>query len=756
MSGQSEKNGKQDLNVAAASLPVAQTRMNATEIVQAREAAKEDPNINPSQPEVPTDEQKAQAKESALQDSDNDENDDQPIDHGLKPWSEDPKSRIPVLHGLRNEEIWQFVRRFNKQIYHLKTLSDTDVPQGGIDLNIADKDEFTPDKLRSTLERIYMTIGLSLAGFAKHIARVRSWKETKRTSAFFVGFLIVWILNIFMPALFAFITILLGFPKVRSFMFPHAPLAAISAKTGEAKIPTAGHLGSDSLTGAAESFKGEAVEQEASNVVGSVAHLAVSTAIGNDSTKVQNHDVSDDENDDKEDDDGQENTGIDPGATVTLSGKQAQIKASGGKQAIDKQEDASADPVKQSIWVTTQPILHGLEDAADTWERFGNALAPTFPFSQHGPRLRIASIFAPLALLTYFISVNVVYRSTTLLIGLAFFGQPVFDRMKVSDFKQWLDKNIPEWPRYLELRNSILKGVPTNAQITITLLRIGEANKSPIPPPPPAVVAPPPSAKEGKEIDKALPEEYQEDIEKHRKELDETDQSATKGLDDSDQKPTKKGSKILALFKGGVRAGAETALGTNRVKAEVGFERAKQKVGVVNKELDVLGDGPASFHGRHHGKRGLVLVSTTATTPCVSFERVWPAHAKAAHAAYIKAKEVQEKKINKESTEDADADADADADEPNALKLLRDTAEKARPSPLFSVQVEDIVSLKKIGGLGWKGKLVVGWAMDSQVTDGLEIQNRKGETFIVTALPRRDELFNRLASMGKDHKWEAW
>ncbi|PWN32647.1 uncharacterized protein FA14DRAFT_161993 [Meira miltonrushii] len=749
MSSQAEEKGQQGIHAETTSLPTAPPPINA-EIIQGREAAKEDPNLNPSQPEVPTDEQKAQAKENALLDSDDE---DQPIDHGLKPWSEDPRARIPVLHGLRNEEIWQFVRRFNKQVYHLKTIPDNEVPQGGIDLNIADKDEFTPDKLRSTLERIYMTIGLSLAGFVKHIARVRSWKETKRTAAFFVGFLIVWILNIVMPALFAFIAILLGSPKARSFMFPHAPLAAISAKTGEAKVPTAGHLGSDSLTGAAESYKGEAVEQEASNVVGSVAHLAVSTAIGNDSTKVQNHDVPDDD-DESDQDDGQEKTGIDPGATVTLSGKKAQIKASGGKQADAKQEDASADPVKQSIWVTTQPILHGLEDAADTWERFGNALAPTYPFPQHGPRLRIASIFAPLALLTYFVSVNMVYRSSTLLMGLAFFGQPVFDLMKVSDLKQWLDKNIPDWPRYLELRNSILKGVPTNAQITITLLRIGEANKSPVPPPPPAVVAPPPSAKEGKEIDKALPEEYKEDIEKHRQEL-ETEDSTTKGVDDSDQKPTKRGSKILALFKGGVRAGAETALGTNRVKAEVGFERAKQKVGVVNKEPDVLGDGPASFHGRHHGKRGLVLVSTTATTPCVSFERVWPAHAKAAHAAYIKAKEVQDKKASKGEGETTTNNEEGE-DEPNALKLLRDAAEKARPAPLFSVQVEDIVSLKKIGGLGWKGKLVVGWAMDSQVTDGLEIQDKKGKTFIVTALPRRDELFNRLASMGKDHKWEAW
>jgi len=29
---------------------------------------------------------------------------------------------------------------------------------GGLDLNIADEDEFSPDKLRSTVERLYMTV----------------------------------------------------------------------------------------------------------------------------------------------------------------------------------------------------------------------------------------------------------------------------------------------------------------------------------------------------------------------------------------------------------------------------------------------------------------------------------------------------------------------------------------------------------------------------------------------------------------------
>ena len=63
--------------------------------------------------------------------------------------------------------------------------------------------------------------------------------------------------------------------------------------------------------------------------------------------------------------------------------------------------------------------------------------------------------------------------------------------------------------------------------------------------------------------------------------------------------------------------------------------------------------------------------------------------------------------------------------------------------------------LKKVGGLGWKSKLVVGWALDREIADGLEIVDKSDNHYIVTAMVLRDELFNRLISMG-GQKWEAW
>jgi hypothetical protein len=143
----------------------------------------------------------------------------------------------------------------------------------------------------------------------------------------------------------------------------------------------------------------------------------------------------------------------------------------------------------------------------------------------------------------------------------------------------------------------------------------------------------------------------------------------------------------------------------NRVEAMVGSQPAKARLGIVSKkETNKSADGPAAFRARYRGKSGLVLVSTTATTPCVSFEYEGAAH-------------------------------------------------KSEPEDI-SIAIGDIRELRKLGGLGWKVKLLVGWAMGAEVMGGLEIVDVSGMTEQLTAIPRRDELFNRLIAMGAQ-KWES-
>ncbi len=97
-------------------------------------------------------------------------------------WDSDPKHVPTMVGGLPNEELWTLIRRFDKQMYRVKATAGP--PPGGLDLNIVDEDDFSPDKLRSNLERLYMTVVIGLMGFGKHIARLRSWREPRRTAAF--------------------------------------------------------------------------------------------------------------------------------------------------------------------------------------------------------------------------------------------------------------------------------------------------------------------------------------------------------------------------------------------------------------------------------------------------------------------------------------------------------------------------------------------------------------------------------------------
>lgn len=207
-------------------------------------------------------------------------------------------------------------------------------------------------------------------------------------------------------------------------------------------------------------------------------------------------------------------------------------------------------------------------------------------------------------------------------VGVGFFGDPLF-----QPALDWLNREFPHWEKLLEIRNTLLKGVPTNAQLTLTLLRMGEANKAPIPPPPSALEPPP-------DIPADVTEEHLRatgsdwPLNATQEELDEAmahdptvaHQTGGQDIDDAKAKTHgKKGAKLLAFLKSGVKGTVETALGADHLKAKAGNEKAKGRLGVVinNKEEELT--GPIDFASRFHGKRGHAYISTKATIPCIGF-----------------------------------------------------------------------------------------------------------------------------------------
>ncbi|KAH8774822.1 hypothetical protein BGZ57DRAFT_1016413 [Hyaloscypha finlandica] len=580
------------------------------------------------------------------------------VDHGQTEvrdlgWNENP-SEIPnpVVGGLQNEELWTLIRRFNKQMYHVKVLHEP--PLGGLDLSIADAEEFSPDKLRANIERLYMTVMVC-----------------------------AWAIDFLVPTIITFLIALIAYPPTRTYCFPPAPIALIDSKTGGVKKPTAGVLGSDnSLTGAPEKHQGEAVEQEASSFVNSFTSIAISSAAGK-------HPQGDPHGE-EEGASSLEDRAPDP-TNMALNAADAKTKSSGGQP--DAVHDKAKEPVAAAMWSKTRPVMHTIADISDRWERFGNALSPTPPFPKERHRIQLASALVPVLLVSLFTSSYMFMKMNWLFVGFGFFADPLIWRAL-----SYLNREFPDWQKLLEIRNTLLKGVPTNAQLTVTLLRIGEANKAPLPPPPYSGPPPPDAAHEtaGEGL------EHLEDIpdDEIAQAIHPDTTAVTTGMDAAPKKK-QHGRRILSAIKGVTKGGVETVLGTDRLKAAAGAEHAKNRLGVL-RSGNLVTAGPIDFPCRYKGKKGHAYITTTATSPAVSW-----------------------------------------------------TTEKEDIDPIFSIAIADIAEIKKVGGLGWKTKLVVGWATDREIADGLLIVDKDGNQKQLTAIALREELFNRLIALGKQ-MWEAW
>jgi hypothetical protein len=481
-------------------------------------------------------------------------------------------------------------------------------PLGGLDLNIADEEEFSPDKLRANVERLYMTIGIGMVGFWKHIARLRSWRERNRTIAFMTVYFTAWAADFLVPTLIAFLITLVVYPPSRTYCFPPAPIALIDSKTGGVRKPAAGVLGSDdSLTGAPEKHEGEAVEQEAANFANSFASIAISSAAGK-------HPQGDPRPEGSTD--GLEETAPDP-TDMAIGAAEAKEKASGGQPNTG--HDKTKEPVSAAMWSKTRPVMHQLADIADGWERFGNALSPTSPFPKRKPRIKPAACLVPVLLASIYTSSYAFIKVNGLVIGIAFFADPLIWRGLA-----FLNRRFPKWQKLLEIRNTLLKGVPTNAQLTITLLRIGEANKAPLPPPPYSGPPPPVAAHEGagqnlEHLGQSLPFPSYRPYETRMLTSPEgvpDDELAGAIHPDDDEKaagtkageqPKKKprGRHVLAALKSVTKGGVEAVLGTDRLGALQSGPAAAA--------------GPVKFPCRFRGRKGHAYITTSATSPALSW-----------------------------------------------------------------------------------------------------------------------------------------
>ncbi|KAH3009138.1 hypothetical protein KXW60_001527 [Aspergillus fumigatus] len=609
-------------------------------------------------------------------------------------WGESDKIEERIVTGLSNEDLWMLIRRFNKQIYCVKAVPNP--PLQRLDLNRAEDENFSPDKLRATLERFYTTVVIGLTSLVKHIARLRSWREPRRTAAFCAVYSVAWLLDFLVPTLFGTMLVLVVWPQSRKVLFPPAPLALVDKSTGGVQKPKAGVLGShDSVTGAPEKYKGEAAEQEASNLIASVATVAVGSAAGK-------HDQGTPE-------DAPMESSVPDAMDIVSKTADAQA-AAGGEMPADT-HDKTRQPMKETVLNGANLAMRVLSDIIDTYERFGNALSPTPPFPASTPCLRLSSVLVAGFLGSLLTSSYVFVKLGTFLFGFVFFGDPVLQR-----FINYLNHAFPHWQKLLNLQNSLLKRVPTNAQLTLTLLRIGESNAAPLPPPPSSSLHKAPSRPAPIHHDQLALGASTEEI--SRAAAPEPKQDAAQELH-KDEEPKKKslGARIVGFFKGTTATGIEAKLAVDRVRAQAGSTHAKNHVGILRKKgEETLPYGPVEFDARYKGKRGNVVIDSSKQPPLLYFTT-----------------------------------------DPTVIQGDYRLDSRKKGTVLFTIPVTEIQEMRKIGGMGWKGKLAAGWAVGcKEVVDGLVIiGEHPHDSYQLTAMSTRNELFNRLVAID-GQVWESF
>ncbi|KAJ9095999.1 hypothetical protein QFC21_005362 [Naganishia friedmannii] len=700
-----------------------------------------------------------------------------------------------VVQGIEDDKLWALMRRFDvvrpfrsphrrvhaswteldppppstvQQVNHTLILtSQKHLPPYEPDLrrSVLPHVPFNSDILKANMERLYAGAGVGLIRATNEIIRLRSWRpEERRRTAYFCGtYFFAWCLGLAIPTLILFLITLTVLPESRAWFFP--TILPPAGQPPSATDPT-NQAGDQSFLGGVDSAvqhrsKAEQIEEQAWEFRQLAEAFAVRIAVskgaktkgqGNaqvgekrsarsiegssssSETDFDNDDFADaydvhepvvDADDidpslyapgehpselarqrrqlrgDRSSDTQQGMKGKTTGTGKTDSrGRQVARRPMSEKErkhAEGKDAKAKRDAV---IGKYTKIMQDVTGDMADLSECLANALSPPRPYPPNIARFKLAgAILGPLFILTAIVPAWIWHRAMSFLLGAAFFGQPLIDRGLA-----WFVKAVPDWKEKLDLRNSLLSGVPTNDQLVLHLLRVGERMNHPIPRPPP-----PPLAGSPKEAIKDTgPDPDSELVDDAGNAIDVDD------LSTKDKIAHKSKSKLVNSFKAVSKRVA--AIG-----ADVTVDGVRKKVGTkVDRVIfgDVLADD--AYPCKLRSKPGHIIIRPMS--------------------AYGPATLVFEPLVG---------------------------------PPVFERAIDDIVEVKK-GGVSMP-RAVLGWAsgadiesqtlivrlkneFEKQVSEiaedvkGMQVQD--GDIYELNQVVRREQLFNRLISMG-NQRWES-
>jgi hypothetical protein len=153
-------------------------------------------------------------------------------------------------------------------------------------------------------------------------------------------------MNLLVPTLLSVMVASIMFPPIRPVIFPSAPVVKDrNSSTGKNGQPES----QDSLTGAPETHKGEAAEQEAKNMIDSVATIAMESAAGKYGQAVP-----------------QDLDEVPPESEGIDVADHTEDTSSG-----DLGEDKTKKPVRNKVARGTDTAMRAISDITDIYEQFG-------------------------------------------------------------------------------------------------------------------------------------------------------------------------------------------------------------------------------------------------------------------------------------------------------------------------------------------------------------------------------------------------
>ncbi|KII91746.1 hypothetical protein PLICRDRAFT_682123 [Plicaturopsis crispa FD-325 SS-3] len=593
-----------------------------------------------------------------------------------------------VVLGIEDNQLWAMMRRFDQQVVHAATPPHK-LPPGEPDLRPSPLPSvpFTSDIIKTNLEQVYINLGVSVHRLAGEVERLTCWREEERHRAavFCAAYFTAWFCHLTVPLLIGFLIVLVLYPPSRRFCFPpvrppHVAVPSVTDPTNRKGDQSLLDVGSNAV----HRTKAEQAEQQAFEFMKITERFGLRVIMGG---RHKN-----------EEPDEHGNFGQD-------------------KVDAPETEEAEGPDVKEKrdalVGLYAKMLQDALGELADAWERFAKytvnfvrfALTPPRPYPKNRAREKIAGILFAILLVTAVTPVWIFAHAFSFLVGFAFFGQPIITRGARAFVLR-----VPDWRERLDIRNSILSGVPTNAQLLLHLHRRAEATSVPLPRPPP-----PPGAGQ-EEAEKLHDTSVISEIPHGSDRATEAPTIGEDADDAADEGGKKAGliSKAKGAVMHGVRSaarkgatiGADITVEAPEADKEQQDQKLLRSVGSKPKEDDESPDVyPVKLDGKIVGR--LVLSAPTATS--LARATFHPKSSRAGDAAR-------------------------------------------------TFLVADILEMKK-RGVGM-GRSVLGYVAGmSLLGTGLEVRVRSAaeggeETLVFTNVVRREQLFVRLLSMG-GQLWES-